>query len=412
MDKKPIAAWLFSNIYLVATAFLQLVSFIVLGRYLGAIEYGIIISVTVFVTLAVEFVGLGCGDSLIKKVSTNKSVFSEMITECLVVCAITLLPVAAVVTLLLAAFNTNSIWLIGILVVTELYSTRVLALIDHTCIALSQITVLNRVKLFYAASRLLIITIACLVFNVSTAWQWVFFQIICSVLLSTFLLSFIVIRFGGIKKQSTRHLKLTESIKFSLTQVLRACQNNVDKYGVQFIFDALTFSLYAVAGRFMQYSLIPLQALLRVSYPKFFQSEKKQKGSAINLSFKLLPVVFGVSLIPFLFMQFGGPLVELALGSTYESVSVYMALLSPLPVLMAFQYLYMDVLTAINRHDLRLLTVFIHVATLISGFLTFAHLELESLIQIFIAINAFFVCAYATLAYLFSFRIKRSEVLQ
>lgn|GEM_PF-4263803 len=389
-----IKLWLASNIYLVATAGLQLFGFIILGRALGAVEYGQILAVTVFVSLGVEFVGLGCGDSLIKNVSVDSSAYSKLIGQCIKLCLITLVPVSvSIVTLLYFFTDTDTVFNI-VLVVTELYSVRFLALNDHSLIANSDIKRLNIIKLAYAILRLVVILIAVNIFTVESAWSWIPFQIICSVIITSAFFAATVKQYGGIDKTSSMRLNLKESVLFSGTQTLRALQNNVDKYAIQFGFSQIVFSLYAVAARFLQYSLIPLQAVLRMSYPRFFKAEKNQKNSSFWLALKLLPVVLGASLIPFIFLMWGGFIVELMLGESYAGVSSYMSLLAPIPVLLGMQYIFMDLLTALGSHTTRLAISFVHVLSLCLYFLVGTNTEMSSLVYGFISINAIFVLCY------------------
>jgi O-antigen/teichoic acid export membrane protein len=407
-NKRNFGIWFSSNIFLIATAALQLLGFIILGRALGAIEYGKILAVTVFVSLGVEFVGLGCGDSLIKRVSTEKKAYPMMIRECIRLCLITLIPVSTIIITLLTLFTQSEFTLIAVLVLTELYSTRFLALIDHSSIANKDITYLNTIKLTYATLRLAVIASAVYVFSISNAWSWIPFQIICTFIITSVLFFTTVKRYGGIERSSDIQIDLKESLLFSLTQTSRALQNNIDKYAVQLIFSPLLFSLYAVAGRFLQYSLIPLQAVLRMSYPKFFQAEKTLKNSSVTLAIKLTPVIIAASAIPFSFLLWGGFIVEFLLGDSYEGVSTYMSLLAPLPVILGLQYICMDLLTALDSHRTRLTISAIHVLTLCCYFFSFSSINIEHLVTGFIYVNAIFVCFYFTFALLNAFYFKQS----
>lgn len=405
--KRNFGIWLSSNIFLIITAGLQLLSFIILGRALGAIEYGKILAVTVFVSLGVEFVGLGCGDSLIKRVAIEKNAYPMMIRECIRLCLITLIPVSIIIITVLISFTNSEFLLIFVLVVTELYSTRFLALIDHSSIANKDFNYLNKVKLTYASLRLGVVACAVYVFAVSNAWSWIPFQIICTFLITSVLFCLTVKRYGGIERSTNVQIDLKESLLFSLTQTSRALQNNVDKYAIQLIFSPLLFSLYAVAARFLQYSLIPLQAVLRMSYPKFFQAEKESKNSSVILAIKLMPVIIVASTMPFCFLLWGGFIVELLLGASYEGVSTYMTLLAPLPVLLGLQYIFMDLLTALDSHRTRLAISAIHVFSLCCYFFSFSSISIEHLINGFLYVNAIFVCFYFIFALFNAFYLNK-----
>jgi O-antigen/teichoic acid export membrane protein len=406
---KNLKIWASSNIFLVTTALFQLGGFIILGRALGAIEYGTLLAVTIFVSLAVEFVGLGCGDSLIKIVSTDAKKYPMVIRESLILSIVTLLPVCLVVTLLLYFFSDSDPLLVFVLVLTELFSTRALALVDHSSIANTDIASLNRVKLSYAIFRFFVIIIASYAIGVSTAWQWVPFQVLCSVIVTAYMLQKTVKKYGGLAKGSVPLIKLRESIIFSFTQTSRAIQSNVDKYAVQFAFDAITFSLYAVAGRFVQYSLIPLQAVLRMSYPSFFIAEKEAVCGSLKLAVKVLPLMFLVSLVPFSFLKWGGFVIEILLGGSYKGVSGYMTLLAPIPVLLGIQYIFMDVLTALGSHKIRLIISLLHVTSLILYFFISTALSIDDLIKGFISVNFGYIGIYLLVALYKAYQKKRLE---
>jgi O-antigen/teichoic acid export membrane protein len=406
---KNLKIWASSNIFLVTTALFQLGGFIILGRALGAIEYGTLLAVTIFVSLAVEFVGLGCGDSLIKIVSTDAKKYPMVIRESLILSIVTLLPVCLVVTLLLYFFSDSDPLLVFVLVLTELFSTRALALVDHSSIANTDIASLNRVKLSYTIFRFFVIIIASYAIGVSTAWQWVPFQVLCSVIVTAYMLQKTVKKYGGLAKGSVPLIKLRESIIFSFTQTSRAIQSNVDKYAVQFAFDAITFSLYAVAGRFVQYSLIPLQAVLRMSYPSFFIAEKEAVCGSLKLAVKVLPLMFLVSLVPFSFLKWGGFVIEILLGGSYKGVSGYMTLLAPIPVLLGIQYIFMDVLTALGSHKIRLIISLLHVTSLILYFFISTALSIDDLIKGFISVNFGYIGIYLLVALYKAYQKKRLE---
>ena len=63
--------WIESILSLAAMALFQIGGFIILARSLGVEAYGVIVAIAATVGIAVEFVGLGCGEILIRAVARD-----------------------------------------------------------------------------------------------------------------------------------------------------------------------------------------------------------------------------------------------------------------------------------------------------------------------------------------------------
>lgn len=339
-------------VVLLTNAFAQLLLFIIVARALGPEGYGVIVSIAVICTIAVEFLGLGCGDLLIKSVASGSRRIEEAIGN-----AVFLIIWSFPVVYSLGAFfiwlvldDNRYVFVALLLLASELISSRLLALSEHIAISKNNALLSTYYKLAFTLIRAVVLVVGFFIFGIDDIFDYWYWQFGVGIFASAFIFHYSIKGFGKIVIHSAKN-SLAAGFSFSITQAFRAMQVNADRLIIGFTLTSSSLGIYGSAARMMQFSLIPIQALLRIYYPLFFnvgdvgELKKVLRVTSFKIGF--------VGLICSIFVWIFAPLVEQIIGVKFEGVSVILRGLSPLPLLFSVQYVYGDALSGIGLQKIR-----------------------------------------------------------
>lgn len=339
---------------LLFTAALQLLNFILIARAIGPAGYGVVVAVAAVVTVAVELVGLGCGDMLTRTLAREDGKVRLAFGNALALVLLTFPPVLAGAALVLwLMIAGQSFWGIGLgLLVAELVSARALALGEHLAIAMRQVELANIFRVGFSLARLAVIVVATVGFGVAGLEDWWIWQALFGLFAGPVVLAVAATRFGA-PIYNLRKFDLRIGSLFATNQMVRALQFNVDRLVMGPIVGAAGLGVYGSGARLVQFALIPVQALLRLSYPQFHEAGQRGIGAARQEAHRVLPSTLFAALVPAGAVWLLAPVVAGLMGPGFEAVADVLRSLAPLPVAIAVQYVYGDVLSGADRQGFR-----------------------------------------------------------
>jgi O-antigen/teichoic acid export membrane protein len=348
------AKWAESVASLGVTAVLQLASFVLLARAIGPADYAVVIGVASVTSIAAEFVGLGAGTTLMRSVARDPATYPVAFGHALILFAATL-PVTVFISIVLVRLIyplDTPLAVVVALTASDLTSVRALVLSEQIALAGRNIRLANAYRVAPVALRLAVVVVACYAFGVRSVNQWAYWQVLFVAMIVPGVFGAVIVRFGR-PRFTVRRFALFDSVMFAQTELLRAVQFSVDRFVVGRLVDAEMLGMYGAVMRFVQYSMIPIVAILRITYPRFFFHGQNGIAHSRAYALKILPFVIcaaaGVSVALVLFSG----LIGAALGPRFSPVAGMLRAAALIPVGVAMQYTLGDALTGADEQKLR-----------------------------------------------------------
>lgn len=349
--------WFSSVIAIGVSAVFQFAGIVILARSLGPEEFSIIVATAAVASVAVEFVGLGSGDMLIRSVSRNPATYAGAFGRALKIIAVTLLPgsIAALLAATTMSGQYQTVWVLFLLTLSEIISIRFIILLEQIAIAHHRTQVANGYKLLSAALRFSAIAGACLILGVTSASAWAG-HYAAAVVAIVGCCTLHAIKTFGPPEFSTPPGAQHAGLLFSAMQIVRAMQFAMDKVAVAAIASPAAVGVFGMASRVAQFSVLPASALTRITYPTFFARGANGTREAARYGLGILPVsllIASLSSAGVIVLSF---FLDDILGSAYADAGFYLRLLALLPVLSTLQNVAGDILSGSDRQHYRFLS--------------------------------------------------------
>lgn len=356
--RATIMKWIESVLSLGLMAVLQLASFVLLARAIGPADYAVVIGVASVTSIAAEFVGLGAGTTLMRSVARDPATYPVAFGHALILFAATL-PVTVFISVILVRLIYplgTPLAVVVALTASDLTSVRALALSEHIALAGRNIRLANAYRVAPVVLRLAVVVVACYAFRVRSVNQWAYWQVLFVAMIVPGVFGAVIARFGW-PRFTVRRFALFDSVMFAQTELLRAVQFSVDRFAVGRLVDAEMLGMYGAVMRFVQYSMIPIMAILRMTYPRFFFHGQTGVARTKAYSLKILPfIVCAAAGVSAALVLFSG-LIGAALGPRFSSVAGMLRAAALIPVGVAIQYTFADALTGADEQKLRTLVL-------------------------------------------------------
>lgn len=337
----------FSMTAMLVPAALQFVLFAFYARVLGVEQYGIYIALLSWNPICFELVGIGAGEYLIKRSAQDESAFGIARGHMLAAILYTLPVAMALFTFLAYAAVDYRIGLTTILLLclSEFLGYRLLVCAEQAAISLRRFGMANWFRVAQGVPRLLGVVFAYFVLGLKDVS-------------SLALAGSFAILLGGIGAEIVVRSRLPATKKLEIipeglrngtwfmgNQLVRAGQQNIDRVVLSAVVDPATLALYGAAQRFIQVGILPIQTVLRYTYPHFFKEGKKGIGSALRYGIKVLPLVAGVAAVTAAGLMAAAGFLPLVVGQQYAQSVTYLFYLAPVLVLFAVNYVATDTLS-------------------------------------------------------------------
>lgn len=176
---------------------------------------------------------------------------------------------------------------------------------------------------------------------------WALYYALAATIVATAAVLIAFRRYGGPVLRGHRPLsRAREGFPFSFNYAANATQNDADKILLVRFGLAAEAGMYTAAYRIVSLALLPLQALLQVTYPKFF-SLGHQGGVSATAAFsrRLLPPLLAYAAVSGVLLAACAPLLPWVLGPDYQGSVPLLLLLAPLVLLKVVHYMPAEALT-------------------------------------------------------------------
>lgn len=383
-DKKLKVNALYSTAGLLLRTGLQAISFFIVSSTLGPQEMGKYITVFSICGLLAILFDFGRYYRLIADIKENSEFTTHIWNR--IAEASKLFPLSVATSMIMTlVFFPEIDWLLVLLM-----SLSILVL-DRAFIYFSAIQIaIEDMKLHFIYDLLqaglrIAVTILFVVLNLSSATQWAMMTLVASVFAFLASIGWIIakhpIATSGVESLSSI---LRTGFSYSLSQLSQGASNEVDKLSLGYLSSMNSVGQYGVAARLLNLVVLPINAILRVVFPRYYNFENNQQRFSYAL--KVVVPIFLMTLVAAIGMYYLAFVVPLLLGEQYQGTEQILKVVAFIPMFWVCSLVFLDVLTVSGAQSKR--------ATLSTGFLC-ANLILNIVL---IPEYDYFGAAYATLS--------------
>ena len=336
--------------------FLQAIYFLLIGRALGAGQYGAFIGAVSLVALVAPFCGWGTGFLLLKEVARNREAISRCWGRALGVIAISGCLLVGIVLLLSQAFWKGSVPL-KVLLPVAIADGIMVRIIDVAAQAFLAIEIPRKCAEIYvilSVARTSAAIYLGLIVPSPTSVSWSLLYVIGTSAAAIYSIV-AVTRFVGPIKLGL-HLsgsEWKEGFYFAVSQSSQTAYNDVDKTMLVRFGGLQATGIYGAAYRIVDISFAPLGALVLTTLARFFRHGESGIAGSAGFAKRLLPYAASYGLFAAVFLFVASPILPKLLGAGFEQATVALQWLSPLVFLKSIHYFFANSLSGAGFQGFR-----------------------------------------------------------
>jgi O-antigen/teichoic acid export membrane protein len=332
-------------------------SFVLIARSLGANGYGAFVGAASLVAIVAPFSTMGFGNLLIKNVSRDHTLFPEYWGNSLLMTAgsgtILLGLVAALARFLLPA--SIPVEVVLLVAFSDLLAARFTDVAALAFQGLEQMKWTAKINVLLSLVRLAAAGLAVGLWRHPTASQWSVFYCGSSAIAAAASVAIVSTRLGWPRIAWRRILpELAEGFHFSAGTSAQTIYNDIDKAMLSRFSDLGATGIYAASYRLIDVAFVPVRSLLFAASPGCFRAGGAGVNSSVAYMRRLLPKGVAYSVLIFVTLVLGAPLVPKILGAEYARTVDATRWLAILPALRTIQLCFADALSGAGYQGLRM----------------------------------------------------------
>jgi O-antigen/teichoic acid export membrane protein len=342
---------------LIASSAAQLITFAILARALGVHQFGLFVAVTAITNIAVQLCGLGGIESLVRRVARDRAIYPAMLGHSiLLTLGSGIVLIAVGLSFLPARFPLTTDAMENLLATAMLLASNILLyrfilLTEHIFIAHSDFASANTVVFGFAVARTVAAALGCLVFGVSSVFQWAEWQF--AVHLLSVALCFLAIRRLGRPQFRIVSDEVRLGLLVSAAPILRAVRSNADLMVLSVVASPEIVGSYGLARRILDSSYMSVDALNRLIYPGSAVAAEGGLHNTASRVTKVLLVATAIGVLTAIAVFLLAPLLPILFGADYVSLVPFARILCWDVILVAIWSVALDALGASGNHATR-----------------------------------------------------------
>jgi O-antigen/teichoic acid export membrane protein len=362
-------SYLASGGSLITSSAAQLLTFAILARSLGVLEFSYFVGLTAITAVAVQLCGLGAQEALVRRVAQDRSMFPVMFGHNIIMSAATggFLMTAGMLVLPLFFTLSGDRWVnfgaMALFLVANVILTRAILFVEAVFLAHSMFAAANRNVVLYAAGRLMAAVLGCLVFQVDSLTEWAVWNFAAHLIIAVIAMR--SIRGLGHPKFRIVRDELRNGILFCTPYVMKALRQNIDLLLLTAFTSPEIVASYGVARRMIDSGFLSVEALNRLLYPGSAAATSQGLHHGMARFKKVFFVSLGISSVTAVVLMVAAPLLPLLFGHEYVSLPTFVRILA---FTIVFMGIYATALEALGSsgHQLQRAIV-MNSATILGG---------------------------------------------
>lgn len=335
----------------------QLVTFAILARSLGVEQFGQLITVTALTALAVQLCGLGASETMVRRVAAEPALYPRALGHNLILIAVTGVGLVAAFAIALpfvftiAADPFRNALSLFLIVATNVVLVRLIMLAEAIFLARWRFSQANLVIVGFALIRTAAAAAACLLFGVETVEAWAFWHAGAHLVMA--LVCLLALRHLGRPRWGLMREELRLGFYFCTPFFFEAVRQNADLLVLGAVTDAKVVGAYAMARRISVASILAVDGMQRLVYPRFAAAMKDGIHAAFPLALRVLGLGLVISLVTAAGVWIAAPLMPLVFGPDFSQMVGYLQAMSGLVVLVVLYDVPAAFLGAAAKQGLR-----------------------------------------------------------
>ena len=339
---------------MLALPIIQFVLFAFYARVLGPAKYGVYIALMAWAPICLEVVAMGAGELMIKRAARAPEVFPRAFGHFFSATVVTF-PIAFLIYVAVTFQVVKSdltLWTVAVVGACELIGYRLLVGAENAAIALRNLGAANQFRFLQAFPRGLGVLICYAVFGARSLSALALGGSLGVLLSGVAAAAISALVFPRLEWNLDRGA-MREGFWFAGNQLARASQQNIDRVVLSLLVDPATLAVYGAAQRFVQVGILPIQAILRMTYPGFFAEGRKGIVAARQYGQKVLWMVLGAGAASCVGLWVFSQAIPYVIGHGFGESTSYLIWLAPTLLLYACNYVAADTLSGADHQRLR-----------------------------------------------------------
>lgn len=346
------AGWMMvGNVFSIAT---QGITFILLARLLGPMEYGVFAGAFALTGIVAQYSAVGTGTVLLRYVSTDRSRFAvywgNVISVTLVISGLAIAVMHLFGKSLVSPASATLLILAGI---SNCLFTQIAVEAGRVFQAFRQLRMTAIITMLVNCVRFITVLVMIGTMHHATAWQWAVASASVSGLAA-------VLSFGAVSWMfgrpvfSLRILREhgAEGVGYAFAASTTSVYNDVDKAMLSHYGMNVANGIYTMAYRIVDIGCTPISSIQAAAIPEFFRLGQGGVASAATLTRKLMRRSCAIAFVMALGMFLTAPIIPHLLGKGFDEAVSALRWLALIPVFRAVHLLSGCALTGagLQRH--------------------------------------------------------------
>jgi O-antigen/teichoic acid export membrane protein len=336
----------------------QSVGLVVLARFLGIEQFGILMTITAVTNLGGQWCGLGAAEAMRRRTARDLSVYPLLLGHSLILILATGIVITILLTLGLMFFfdrlsdsPVHKLSIILILVPSNVILWNWIGLVEHIFLARWKFTLANAVNAGFGIARALAAVIACLGFGVQTLENWAIWHGTVHVAVSVACVA--AIWTYGAPRWRVLLDELPLGTTLAGSYFLTSIRQNIDVMALSALTTPAIVGAYGVARRVLGAAIVSSGSLDRIIYSKLAIAGQRGPSATLPLAQRYVIYAALLSAATSVGLFIIAPLLPSIFGKDFGSAVEILRTLCWTLVFAAVQFIAVDALTAADEHRIR-----------------------------------------------------------
>jgi O-antigen/teichoic acid export membrane protein len=337
----------------------QLIGFVVLARFLGAEQFGLLMTITAMTAIGMGLSGLGTDEVMLRRCVREPNIYRKLLghSVILIVSSGLLISLCAVVGLqiLLGDFESplKSIETLSIFSLSNIALARWIIFTEWIFIAKQRINYANVVNAVFAISRALTAIIACFIFGVDKLETWAYWH--GGIYILGALACIVALRRYGTPQWCVLREEVWRGLHFSTPNLIDSLRQNIDRLALAVVATPVTVAAYSVASNILRYSLVTISSFGRLFYSKLASAGVNGASGTLQLAIKYVWVIVGIGVLNSIGLFVIAPFLPSLFGREFGASIHYLMVLCWVAILYAISSIAYDAMGGAEKHGVRAL---------------------------------------------------------
>ena len=337
----------------------QLLTFVLLARSFGEVQFGHLMAITAATQIAMSLCGLGAEEPMIRRLVRDAALYPILLGHNLILIAstgigLTLICAAALYfTVSLPIPFHEYLIIISIFCLSNIVLFQIITLTEIIFLARHEYMRASGVSATFAIARALTALLATWAFKVDSLQSWAFWHGGVHVLGA--LGCVMVLQPLGAPRWRILRDEIPRGIHIIISNFLDTLRQNVDTLVLNSMTTPAIVGNYGAASRIVQASLMSVWAFTKITYPRLVMAGAQGHAPTFKLATNLVVITAILGGLNSVGLFLLSPYIAILFGKGFIHMSDYLKILSWLVLLSAIQSVARDSLGAVEKHGLRAL---------------------------------------------------------